>query len=51
MKEITKQIKNSIALKKNILENPEIISQIKNSASIITKAYNNGFKTMIAGNG
>lgn len=51
MEEIIRQINKSIALKKSILNNPELLTQIENSASIISNAYKNGFKTMIAGNG
>lgn len=51
MEEIITQFRNSIAIKESILEDIKILTQIKNSASIISNAYKNGFKTMIAGNG
>ncbi|HZW40175.1 MAG TPA: D-sedoheptulose 7-phosphate isomerase [Ignavibacteriaceae bacterium] len=51
MEEIIKHFKNAMEIKRSIIENPEIINKIKNSASIILDAYKSGFKTLIAGNG
>jgi D-sedoheptulose 7-phosphate isomerase len=51
MNEIINQIKESIAIRKKILNNSELLSQIENSAFLISNAYKTGFKTLIAGNG
>jgi D-sedoheptulose 7-phosphate isomerase len=51
MGKIINQIKNSITIKRNILEDHIFLKQIEESALIISNAYKNGFKTMIAGNG
>ncbi len=52
MKEyIVKHITDSIDVKKSILDNDLLLSQIESAASIIIKAYQNKNKTLIAGNG
>ena len=51
MDEIIKQIENSIEIRRQILNDSALLSQIENSALIISNAYKTGFKTLIAGNG
>lgn len=48
---IEKQIKDSIEVKKMILEDKLIAKEIEKVAIAIIKAYKNGNKTLIAGNG
>ena len=45
------QIKESISVKERILTNKELLKDIQLSAEIITEAYKQGFKTLLAGNG
>ena len=47
---IERQILESVRTKKTLLENVSIIDTIKNVSLMITKAYQNGGKTLIAGN-
>lgn len=52
MKEIIlQQIAESISVKSKILNDEKLIQVIKNAAVIVTDAYKNGKKTMLAGNG
>lgn len=48
---IVTQIKESISVKESILSNPSLLADIHNAASVVTRAYRDGFKTMLAGNG
>ncbi|MCB9018189.1 MAG: D-sedoheptulose 7-phosphate isomerase [Prevotellaceae bacterium] len=48
---IKEQIEKSIKTKQAILANDELMGQIANAAEIITDAYRNGKKTLLAGNG
>lgn len=48
---IEEQIKNSYQTKQKLLEDKLIIETIKQVAEITVQAYNNGNKTLIAGNG
>lgn len=48
---IKEQIKNSYQTKQKLLEDKLIIETIKQVAEITIQAYNNGNKTLIAGNG
>jgi D-sedoheptulose 7-phosphate isomerase len=48
---IVKHIADSIDVKKAILHNEILLSQIETAARVIIKAYENHNKTMIAGNG
>ena len=45
------QINNSIAAKQALLDNEELIKQIKEAVEMVTSAYQNNKKTMVAGNG
>lgn len=45
------QIKDSADVKQMLLSDPELIKKIAEAADICTKAYQNGNKTMFAGNG
>lgn len=51
MEDIIKQIKYSIEIREEILNNPSLLNHIKKAATVISKAYKKGFKTLIAGNG
>lgn len=52
MKEIIlQQIAESISVKSKILNDEKLIQVIKNAAIIVTDAYKDGKKTMLAGNG
>lgn len=52
MKEIIlQQIAESISVKSKILNDEKLIQVIKKAAIIVTDAYKNGKKTMLAGNG
>lgn len=48
---IIQQITESISVKESLLSSPTIIQSIEDSANLITNAYKEGFKTLIAGNG
>ena len=48
---IIQQIKDSISVKELMLNDPQMLSLIESSAEIITRAYQDGFKTLLAGNG
>ena len=48
---IEKQVKDSINVKKSILENNEILKLVSKISLEIVKAYKNGNKVLIAGNG
>lgn len=48
---IIQQIKDSISVKESILNNTQILNDIERAAEITVKAYQNGFKTLLAGNG
>ncbi|NDV69021.1 SIS domain-containing protein [Dysgonomonas sp. 25] len=48
---ITNQIKSSIEVKQAILHDPRLIEDIEKAAEVVTKAYQNGKKTLLAGNG
>lgn len=48
---IIQQIKDSISVKELILNDFQLLNLIESSAEIVTKAYQNGFKTLLAGNG
>jgi len=48
---IIKQIKHSIRVKEMILENIQIVDEVKNITLAIVEAYRNGNKTLLAGNG
>ena len=48
---IKNYIKKSVEAKKLILENSAILSEIEKAALVIIKAYKNGKKVLIAGNG
>ncbi|MDU1889059.1 MAG: D-sedoheptulose 7-phosphate isomerase [Dysgonomonas sp.] len=48
---IISHIQDSIDVKSKILTNKVLLDEIQNAANIVTDAYRNGFKTLIAGNG
>jgi len=48
---IKKQIADSIAVKRDILDSAELLALIENAASAITDAYKRGRKVLLAGNG
>jgi len=48
---IVQQIKDSISVKELILEDLQILSYIQDAANMVTNAYKDGFKTLLAGNG
>ncbi|NDV94407.1 SIS domain-containing protein [Dysgonomonas sp. 521] len=48
---ITEQIQKSISVKQAILSNTEILKDIKDAATMVTEAYRNDAKTLLAGNG
>ena len=48
---IINQIEHSIEVKKLLLADQHLINQIEEAAKVIIKAYRNGNKTLIAGNG
>lgn len=48
---VVQQIKDSISVKELILKDSQILGLIENSSEIITQAYRDGFKTLLAGNG
>jgi len=48
---IINQIEHSIDVKKMLLADDHLINQIEEAAKVIIKAYRNGNKTLIAGNG
>jgi D-sedoheptulose 7-phosphate isomerase len=48
---IKQRIQDSINLKKNIIENNELINNIEKASVIITQAYQNNKKTFFCGNG
>lgn len=48
---IAQQIKDSISVKELMLNDSQILDLIENSAEVITQAYKDGFKTLLAGNG
>ncbi len=48
---IADQIQESILVKQKILSDIALLEQIKNAAILVTEAYKNGCKTMLAGNG
>lgn len=50
-KYIQNQIEKSLKVKEGILQSEEIKSQIEKVSKIVIEAYNNGNKTLIAGNG
>lgn len=48
---IITQIRKSISVKEAILANPLILKNIGDAATMVTTAYKNGAKTLLAGNG
>lgn len=48
---IIDQIKKSISVKEAILTTPSVLQSIYDAATIVTTAYKNGAKTLLAGNG
>jgi D-sedoheptulose 7-phosphate isomerase len=48
---IIEQIQKSISVKQAILSNTEILEDIKEAATMVTRAYRDGGKTLLAGNG
>ena len=48
---IIDQIKKSISVKEAILTTPSVLQSIYDAATIVTTAYKNGSKTLLAGNG
>ncbi|WP_158824898.1 D-sedoheptulose-7-phosphate isomerase [Mucilaginibacter lacusdianchii] len=48
---IQSQIEASIQVKQSILSSSHLIQQIEQAAKLITQAYQNGKKTLLAGNG
>lgn len=48
---IGKHLEESILTKQRILKNEKIQNSVKEAVELITKAYSNGNKTLIAGNG
>lgn len=48
---ISEQIEESISVKQKMLADPELLKIIEQAAIWVTEAYENGFKTMLAGNG
>ena len=48
---IKQQIQSSIEVKERILVNEDLLQKIWNAADVVTKAYQNGKKTLLAGNG
>ena len=50
-KTILQHIQESISVKERIINNPEILNKIKSAAEMVTAAYKNNKKTLIAGNG
>ena len=51
MTEIERIISESIAVKRRILETPELVQRIEDFKSAIVKAYRNGAKVLFCGNG
>jgi D-sedoheptulose 7-phosphate isomerase len=45
------QVRSSISVKTSVLENPQLLQQIADVAEVVTQAYKNGKKTLLAGNG
>lgn len=50
-KVISQQIEESISVKQKMLADTELLKIIDQAAIWVTEAYENGFKTMLAGNG
>lgn len=48
---IEEHILSSIAVKEEILKDKNLIDLIEQAASLVTKAYKGGYKTLLAGNG
>ena len=48
---VLSQISASIEVKKAILENEDLVSEIEKAANLVVEAYKAGHKTMLAGNG
>ncbi|WP_029904697.1 SIS domain-containing protein [Prevotella sp. 10(H)] len=48
---IIQQIQSSISVKEAILADSVLLDDIRKAAAIVTDAYKNGFKTLLAGNG
>ena len=48
---ITTYLKNSIALKKKLLQSANVLDKINQSADVLVEAYRKGSKVLIAGNG
>ncbi len=48
---IIDQIKKSISVKESILTSPSVLQSIYDAATMVTSAYRNGSKTLLAGNG
>ncbi|MDR2951393.1 MAG: SIS domain-containing protein [Dysgonomonas sp.] len=48
---IIDQIKKSISVKESILTSPSVLQSIYDAATMVTSAYKNGSKTLLAGNG
>ncbi len=48
---INNQVKKSIEVKQKLFENKDLMNLVKEVALVTTKAYKNGNKTLIAGNG
>lgn len=48
---IVSQIKESVSVKESILRDSDTLDVIKEVAELVTDAYKNGFKTLLAGNG
>lgn len=50
-KTVVDQIAESISVKKSILNDPQLLKIISSAAELVTDAYRNGNKTLLAGNG
>ncbi|MFV0418656.1 MAG: SIS domain-containing protein [Dysgonomonas sp.] len=48
---IIQQIKDSVSVKEQMLNDSQMLSLIEKSAEMVTEAYRGGFKTLLAGNG
>jgi len=48
---VESQVRSSINVKTAVLESPELLAQIAQVAAVVTEAYRNNKKTLLAGNG
>ncbi len=51
MEKLKLQLLDSIQVKQKLLDSDYLVTQIKEAADLVTKCYQNGYKTLIAGNG